>query len=152
MGDAVHDAPTAGNSVCFAARELWGAQAAERDCVYVDMWDDYLEAASSMPGSDQLDAVPQLPRDAEGPVFVEPWQAQAFALAVKLSEQGHLTRKEWATTLAEERKFAPVYISEKQSFVIDICHQSLTCHTPEQIPRHRERACGLPCHSFLSQT
>jgi hypothetical protein len=31
--------------VCFAARELWGAQAAERDCVYVDMWDDYLEAA-----------------------------------------------------------------------------------------------------------
>jgi nitrile hydratase beta subunit len=32
-------------SVCFAARELWGAQAAERDGVYVDMWDDYLEAA-----------------------------------------------------------------------------------------------------------
>jgi len=31
-------------SVCFAARELWGAQAAEKDCVYVDMWDDYLEA------------------------------------------------------------------------------------------------------------
>jgi nitrile hydratase len=32
-------------SVCFAARELWGAQARERDCVYVDMWDDYLEPA-----------------------------------------------------------------------------------------------------------
>ncbi len=32
-------------SVCFAARELWGAQAAEKDCVYVDMWDDYLEPA-----------------------------------------------------------------------------------------------------------
>ena len=32
-------------SVCFAARELWGAQAPERDCVYVDMWDDYLEPA-----------------------------------------------------------------------------------------------------------
>jgi hypothetical protein len=45
MGDAAHDAPPAGNSVCFAARELWGAQAVERDCVYVDMWDDYLEAA-----------------------------------------------------------------------------------------------------------
>jgi nitrile hydratase beta subunit len=30
-------------SVCFAARELWGAQAAEKDSVYVDMWDDYLE-------------------------------------------------------------------------------------------------------------
>ena len=32
-------------SVCFTARELWGAQAPERDCVYVDMWDDYLEPA-----------------------------------------------------------------------------------------------------------
>ena len=32
-------------SVCFAARELWGAQAAEKDCVYVDMWDDYMEPA-----------------------------------------------------------------------------------------------------------
>jgi nitrile hydratase accessory protein len=33
---------------------------------------------------------------------------QAFALAVKLSEQGHFTWKEWATTLAEELKFAAV--------------------------------------------
>ena len=32
-------------SVCFASRELWGAQAAERDRVYLDMWDDYLERA-----------------------------------------------------------------------------------------------------------
>jgi len=32
-------------SVCFAARELWGAQAAEKDCVYLDMWDDYLDPA-----------------------------------------------------------------------------------------------------------
>jgi nitrile hydratase beta subunit len=30
-------------SVCFAARELWGAQAPEQDRVYLDMWDDYLE-------------------------------------------------------------------------------------------------------------
>src|SRR5229473_732000 len=35
----------------------------------------------------------QLPRDTGGPVFAEPWQAQAFALAVKLSEQGHFTWK-----------------------------------------------------------
>ena len=43
-----------------------------------------------------------LPRDAEGPVFAEPWQAQAFALAVRLSQQGHFTWKEWAAALAEE--------------------------------------------------
>jgi nitrile hydratase subunit beta len=32
-------------SVCFAARELWGEQAAPKDSVYVDLWDDYLEPA-----------------------------------------------------------------------------------------------------------
>jgi nitrile hydratase accessory protein len=37
-------------------------------------------------------------------VFAEPWQAQAFALAVRLSAQGHFTWKEWAATLAEELK------------------------------------------------
>ncbi|SVA78876.1 uncharacterized protein METZ01_LOCUS131730, partial [marine metagenome] len=35
-------------------------------------------------------------------VFAAPWQAQAFALAVKLSEQGHFTWKEWASALADE--------------------------------------------------
>ena len=34
-----------------------------------------------------LGALPRLPRGAGGPVFAEPWEAQAFALAVKLSEQ-----------------------------------------------------------------
>jgi nitrile hydratase accessory protein len=53
-----------------------------------------------------LQALPALPRDEGGPVFAEPWQAQAFALAVKLSEQGHFTWKEWAETLAAELKAA----------------------------------------------
>ena len=35
-------------------------------------------------------------------MFAEPWQAQAFALAVKLSEQGYFTWKEWAAALADE--------------------------------------------------
>ena len=39
-------------------------------------------------------------------MFAEPWQAQAFALAVKLSEQGHFTWKEWAAGLAEELQAA----------------------------------------------
>ena len=39
-------------------------------------------------------------------MFAEPWQAQAFALAVKLSEQGHFTWKEWAAALAAELKSA----------------------------------------------
>jgi nitrile hydratase len=32
-------------SVRFAARELWGEQAAPQDSVYLDLWDDYLEPA-----------------------------------------------------------------------------------------------------------
>ena len=56
--------------------------------------------------SERLALLPPLPRDEGGPVFAEPWQAQAFALAVKLSEQGHFTWKEWATALAEELKRA----------------------------------------------
>jgi len=38
------------------------------------------------------------------PVFAEPWQARAFALTLKLSEQGYFTWKEWATALARELK------------------------------------------------
>jgi len=54
--------------------------------------------------ADNLAALPRLPRDEGGPVFAEPWQAQAFALAVRLSAQGHFTWKEWAAALAEELK------------------------------------------------
>ena len=50
--------------------------------------------------------LPKLPRDDGGPVFAEPWQAQAFALAVKLSEHGHFTWKEWSAALADELKGA----------------------------------------------
>jgi nitrile hydratase accessory protein len=56
--------------------------------------------------SDKLSALPRLPRDEGGPVFAEPWQAQAFAVAVRLSEQGHFTWKEWAAALAGELKAA----------------------------------------------
>ena len=50
----------------------------------------------------ELAALPQLPQDAGGPVFAEPWQASAFALAVFLSRQGHFTWKEWAAALGAE--------------------------------------------------
>ena len=59
-----------------------------------------------IPSTERLQALPSLPRDEGGPVFAEPWEAQAFALAVKLSEQGHFTWKEWAAALAGELKAA----------------------------------------------
>ena len=55
---------------------------------------------------ERLNSLSSLPRDESGPVFQEPWQASAFALAVKLSEQGHFTWKEWAAALAEELQAA----------------------------------------------
>ncbi len=57
---------------------------------------------STQVSPERLEALPPLPRDDDGPVFDEPWQAQAFALAVKLSEQGHFSWKTWARTLADE--------------------------------------------------
>jgi nitrile hydratase accessory protein len=52
------------------------------------------------------DAVPGIPRDADGPVFREPWEAQAFAMALALHERGVFTWAEWAATLGEEIKRA----------------------------------------------
>jgi nitrile hydratase accessory protein len=50
--------------------------------------------------------VPSIPRDADGPVFREPWEAQAFALAVALHERGVFTWSEWAAALGAEIKRA----------------------------------------------
>jgi nitrile hydratase accessory protein len=49
-----------------------------------------------------IDGLPALPRDQEGPVFNEPWEAQAFALAVRLSEEGYFTWSEWGKVLSQE--------------------------------------------------
>jgi nitrile hydratase accessory protein len=58
------------------------------------------------PEPERLAALPSLPRDDGGPVFAQPWQAQAFAMAILLSEQGHFSWKEWAAALADELKSA----------------------------------------------
>jgi nitrile hydratase accessory protein len=52
------------------------------------------------------DAVPGIPRDEDGPVFREPWEAQAFAMALALHARGLFTWSEWAVTLAAEIKRA----------------------------------------------
>jgi nitrile hydratase accessory protein len=51
-------------------------------------------------------ALPELPRDAEGPVFREPWEAQAFAMTVALYRRGLFAWSEWAAALAAEIKHA----------------------------------------------
>ena len=47
-------------------------------------------------------ALPELPRDDDGPVFAAPWQAQAFAMALTLHKRGLFTWGEWAAMLGDE--------------------------------------------------
>ena len=55
-----------------------------------------------------FEKLPDIPRDEDGPVFNAPWQAQAFALAVNLQEQGIFSWDEWAqqmsVSISEARK------------------------------------------------
>ena len=51
-------------------------------------------------------SVPGVPRDSDGPVFREPWEAQAFAMTLALHERGVFTWPEWAAALAAEIKRA----------------------------------------------
>ena len=48
-----------------------------------------------------LEANPGVPTDANGPVFQEPWQAQAFAMTLALHAKGLFAWSEWATMLGE---------------------------------------------------
>ena len=57
-------------------------------------------------GRRATEAVPSIPRDAEGPVFREPWEAQAFAMTLALHERGLFSWPEWAAALGEEIKRA----------------------------------------------
>ena len=52
--------------------------------------------------ADAARAVPGIPGDAGGPVFREPWEAQAFAMALALHARGLFTWSEWAAALADE--------------------------------------------------
>ncbi len=53
-----------------------------------------------------FDDLPALPRDKDGPVFSQPWEAKAFALAVRLSEDGWFTWPEWVRIFSQEIKAA----------------------------------------------
>ena len=55
--------------------------------------------------SDPL-ALPGIPRDDDGPVFSEPWQAHAFALTIQLHQKGLFAWREWAEALSEQLRAA----------------------------------------------
>ena len=49
---------------------------------------------------------PGMPRDDDGPVFCEPWEAQAFAMTFALQGRGLFTWTEWSAALGAEIKRA----------------------------------------------
>jgi len=49
---------------------------------------------------------PGIPRGPDGPVFREPWEAQAFAMTLALHERGLFAWSEWTAVLADEIKRA----------------------------------------------
>jgi len=51
-------------------------------------------------------ANPDIPVDADGPVFREPWEAQAFAMTLALFDKGLFAWPEWAAMLGETIKAA----------------------------------------------
>jgi nitrile hydratase accessory protein len=61
-----------------------------------------MASADSSAARRATEAVPSIPRDADGPVFREPWQAQAFAMALALHARDLFTWPEWAAMLTEE--------------------------------------------------
>jgi len=79
----------------------------------------------------KLADLPDLPKDADGPVFAEPWEAQAFAMAVKLNEAGHFTWKEWAETLGAElhtHPEQPYYVSWLEALETLVERKGLMAH------------------------
>ena len=58
----------------------------------------------NVPTASQL---PSLPRDEDGPVFNEPWEAEAFAMTLNLYAQGYFTWPEWVERMGAEISAAP---------------------------------------------
>ena len=92
------------------ASELWGEDADPAIKVSIEAFEPYLTAGvSALDHNDLARAaleVPAVPQGEDGPVFREPWEAQAFAMALSLHRHGLFTWPEWAATLADEIKRA----------------------------------------------
>jgi nitrile hydratase accessory protein len=56
--------------------------------------------------ADAAAALSRTPSGSDGVVFREPWEAQAFAIAIALNECGLFSWTEWAATLADEIRAA----------------------------------------------
>ena len=61
---------------------------------------------ATSPAQALIDTIPTIPRNDDGPIFAEPWQAQAFAMTLALHEHGVFSWPEWADALSRQIKAA----------------------------------------------
>ena len=92
-------------TVVFSGARIVGRGGRPRD-QGVDRGLRALPRAGMSSRPDAIAAVPGIPRGPEGPVFREPWEAQAFAMTLALHERGLFSWGEWAAALADEIKRA----------------------------------------------
>ncbi len=97
-------------------------------------------------GGHALD-LPALPRDDDGPVFAEPWQAQAFALALVLHRAGVFEWREWSEALgaaidrarrAGDADLGDTYYLHWLDALEGLCRER-TGLTPDQLLARKER-------------
>lgn len=60
-------------------------------------------------------AMPDVPGDEAGPTFDAPWQAQAFAIVVRLHKTGHFGWDDWVRVLSREIARSPVRAGESEN-------------------------------------
>ena len=85
-----------------------------------------------------------LPRNEEGPVFNEPWEAHAFALAVHLSEVGRFSWPEWSALLgrkiheSQERDSYSGYYHQWLNALEQLCIEKGLVHSTDLHRRKEE--------------
>jgi nitrile hydratase accessory protein len=60
-------------------------------------------------------AMPNVPGDEAGPTFDAPWQAQAFAIVVRLNKTGHFGWDDWVRVLSREIARSPACAGESEN-------------------------------------
>jgi nitrile hydratase accessory protein len=60
-------------------------------------------------------AMPDVPGDEAGPKFDAPWQAQAFAIVVRLNKVGHFGWDEWVRVFSQEIARSPARAGESEN-------------------------------------
>jgi nitrile hydratase accessory protein len=60
-------------------------------------------------------AIPSIPGDETGRTFDAPWQAQAFALVVRLNKAGHFGWDEWVRVFSQEIARSPSRAGESEN-------------------------------------